>query len=564
MGEDIKRKRVGLWPSTLSQTKHWLWRALEQVFPLTFVAFKPLDALQLDALVAVASDLSPALFAILPKVPTFLSTGPLDGRAGSVVGGIMECERHLAVPKVFRGRMLTDACAPEMPPLSVESGDEVVASQRGRPVWVHRPAVDAAASMDVVSLPLPALAEGDHLRDCFNGGNFICALPLLGFLQRLTSREDWQPAPQRACFVFDDPSLRWRSYGFVNYQQLARHTHTFNYHAAIGFIPLDAAWVNRSVAAIFRSNPTRLSLVIHGCNHLHLEMARTYSPAQRMAICAQALRRVGEVERQHSLSFCRVMESPFGVIDQAMFDSLVALGYEAALITAMQFLNRSQGVQFPACFGFQAARHLSGGLGMIPRITTKTQWQTEAMLAAFLGQPIVIAGHHQDAANGMETLEEIAETINGFGAVRWCSLTEIARSNYTTRLDGETLSVKIGSRRILLPVPEGVREISIHRPWIADNAAEPLILKGTDQTMREIQSASAESARIEVMGPGTLEICSPVSNLVNPHEVPAPRPRLWPYVRRVLTEARDQATPFLSRRSKSRRLAPKTSPASTS
>ncbi len=170
---------------------------------------------------------------------------------------------------------------------------------------------------------------------------------------------------------------------------------------------------------------------------------------------------------------------------------------------------------------------------MIPRITIRPHWRTEAMLAAFLGQPIVIAGHHQDAANDLEALEEIAETVNGFGEVRWCSLTEIARANYTTRLDGATLSVSIGSRRILLPVPEGVREVSIHRPWIADNAVEPLMVKGADQTVRAIQAASAESAPVAVMGPGTIEICSPVSNPVSPGEVPAPRPRLWPYARRA-------------------------------
>jgi hypothetical protein len=459
---------------------------------------------------------------------------------------------------------MTDAYAPALPPLRVAAEDQVAACQARRPVWIHRPAVDGAAARDVVSLPLPVLTERAHLHDFFNGGNFLCALPLLGFLQRLSASESFQPAPSRACFLFDDPSLRWRSYGFVNYQQLARHAQACNYHAAIGFIPLDGAWVNPSVAAIFRSNPARLSLAIHGCNHLRLEMARTYSPAQRMAMCAQALRRVGKVEREHLLSFCRVMESPFGVIDQAMFASLVALGYESALITISQFLHHHQGIQFSPCFGLQAASHVSGGLGMIPRITIKPCWQTDAILAAFLGQPIVIAGHHQDAAIGLESLEEIAETVNGFGEVRWCSLTEIARANYTTRLAGATLSVSIGSRRILLPVTEGVREVIIHRSWIADNAVEPLIVKGSDQTVRAIQSASAESAPVAVMGPGTIEICSPVSNPVNPQEVPALRLRLWPYVRRMLTEARDQASPFLSLRSNSRRPAPKTPPASTS
>ena len=265
---------------------------------------------------------------------------------------------------------------------------------------------------------------------------------------------------------------------------------------------------------------------------------------------------------EHLLAVCRVMESPFGVIDQAMFAPLVALGYEAALITTSQFLHHHQGVQFSPCFGLQAASHLSGGLGMIPRITIRPHWRTEAMLAAFLGQPIVIAGHHQDAANDLEALEEIAETVNGFGEVRWCSLTEIARANYTTRLDGATLSVSIGSRRILLPVPEGVREVSIHRPWIADNAVEPLIVKGSDQTVRAIQAASAESAPIAVMGPGTIEICSPVLQPREPERrSSAATTPLALCAPRVDRGSRPGITVSHAVRSRLRRPAPKTSPA---
>jgi len=560
MNECLKRKRVGLWPAALFQKRQGLWGALEQLFPLSFVAFGPDEAPRLDALVADSSDQSPAFLSTAPRIPCFVSTQSLEQWDGSAVAAPIEFERHLAVPAAFRGRTLTDAHASAMPPLRVETGDQVVACQAHGPVWIHRPAAEGAAARDVVSLPLPMLSGSHLLRDCFHRGRFLCALPLLGFLQRVIGREGWRPAPQRACFVFDDPSLRRQSYGLINYRQLALHAETCNYHAAIGFIPLDAVWVNRSSAAIFRANPACLSLVIHGCNHLRLEMARTYSSSQSMALCAQALRRIEEMERQHLLAVGRVMESPFGVIDQGMFAPLVALGYEAALITTSQFLQHHPSVQYSRCFGLQAASYLPGGLGMIPRITIQPDWRTEAMLAAFLGQPIVIAGHHRDAANDLEALEEIAETVNGFGSVRWCSLTEISRANYATRRDGAKLSVSVGSRRVRFPVPEGVSEISILRPWITDNAVEPLIVTASDETVRSIQNASAESAPVPVPGPGTVEICSPFSNPVNALEVPTPRPRLWPYVRRALTEARDQATPFLSRRNTSRRPNGKASP----
>ena len=77
--------------------------------------------------------------------PGFLVSFPLNrsiNGMGSAVGAAMEFERHLAVPAVFRGRRLTDAHTSAMPPLRVEAGDQVVASQLDRPVWIHRPAVD--------------------------------------------------------------------------------------------------------------------------------------------------------------------------------------------------------------------------------------------------------------------------------------------------------------------------------------------------------------------------------------------------------------------------------------
>lgn len=557
VNELVERKRVGLWPATLCQEHQPLWHALENLFPLTFAAWTPKESPRLDALLAAASGPESGLPAVFSQVASYVFNGLPTKPDGGAAGNTLKFALHTAIPLVFRGRTMADTSLPHLPALPVGVGSEVLATQAGRPVWVYHPAAGVVAARDVVSLPLPELGVRGLLRDCFNGGNYLRALPLLAFLQRLTASAAWQPAPLRACFVFDDPSLRRETYGFIHYRRLAQHALRWNYHAAIGMIPLASASVNPVVRAVFREHPGRLSLTVHGCYHLRQEMARCYGPADRLALCAEALRRVAAFERKSGLAVCQVMESPHGVIDRGMFGALLALGYEATLITPRQFLQHDTGADIPPCFGLQSVCYVDGGLGMIPRITIQPHWRTEATLAAFLGQPIVIAGHHQDAANDLEALSDIAQTVNAFGPVRWCSLSEIARSNYATRVEGTTLTVCVGSRRTVLPLPAGVRKVRICRPWLGTESVEPLMVTGGKAGLQFFaeqgvglpvltrQQAGAESSPVEVNGLESIEVYSPVTEAVDPDDVPPPPRRLWPYARRVLTEVRDRVRPFL-------------------
>ena len=87
-------------------------------------------------------------------------------------------------------------------------------------------------------------------------------------------------------------------------------------------------------------------------------------------------------------------------------------------------------------------------------------------LAAFLNQPIIPHGHHQDCAGGLDLLAHVANEINSLGEVIWSDLTSISRSNYLTRRVAETLFVKMLSRRISVQLDESVKEIVVERPWI--------------------------------------------------------------------------------------------------
>ena len=65
----------------------------------------------------------------------------------------------------------------------------------------------------------------------------------------------------------------------------------------------------------------------------------------------------------------------------------------------------------------------------------------EVALRAFLGQPLILYGHHDDLADGLEPLVDAARNVNRLG-VEWKSLGAIAATSYDLRVDGSTAIVQ--------------------------------------------------------------------------------------------------------------------------
>ncbi len=532
-------------PQAYAQNEQ-LFRAMEALFPVTFRAQPESDA----------QDRGPALLLGCSRADALAMAGKGrrclaflggdaaigNGRTRRVVFGNMD-----AVPRHFRRRTLverspTDFCCT---PLEPDLGDVVIATIDERPLWVHRPAREGRGALDMVAVS-PFLTDSSSLlAEEFSRERFMGLLPLLHFLQQICAARNWTSPPLRACFVFDDLNLRRKSYGCLDYRSLAAHARQHRYHAAIATIPLDAGRTSPDTAALFRDYPGQLSLAIHGNDHLSLELARECPESERIAVLAQARRRMAALEQRYCLSVCAVEEPPFGVIRADYFPALAALEYEATLLTLRQFRQCNSPASLPPAFGLAAAEYLPGGLAMIPRITAAPGWETEATLAAFLGQPVVIAGHHFDASGGLRFLECIAEYVNGLGPVVWSSLSTIARSSFLQRRDGRTLSVRAASRRIEVAVPTEVEEILLQRPWVTDDDMEELAWGKPGQAALGRVASGGRSTRIPTMGEALLEIVSPVQGPVDPMLVAPPPPRAWPVVRRAFTEARDRYYPFL-------------------
>jgi hypothetical protein len=76
-----------------------------------------------------------------------------------------------------------------------------------------------------------------------------------------------------------------------------------------------------------------------------------------------------------------------------------------------------------------------------------------------LGHPIIVISHHQDCVSNCNQFERWASMINGISKTRWCSVGEIARSNYCPQRSDNKLLVFLYSRCCLLDLPPGTMSL---------------------------------------------------------------------------------------------------------
>ena len=98
-------------------------------------------------------------------------------------------------------------------------------------------------------------------------------------------------------------------------------------------VPLDTWFTHPQVAKLFKRQERRISLSIHGNDHIREELARTYTEQQRTALLKQSISRIERLERKTGLRVCRVMVPPHGACSAEMLGAIGNNGFEAASIS---------------------------------------------------------------------------------------------------------------------------------------------------------------------------------------------------------------------------------------
>ena len=537
------RARIGVAPARELEARKGLFALLGQLYSVDFETCSADETPQYDGLILWDDPECEIDFAaITPNSMECLIFASREGRNVSVQSGCVKFSDSGFLDKAFRRSTMIEKGITAFTALGLRGTDEVVCSLESEPYWILRSFGQTPVS--VVALSPGELGGRETIYSCFNRQRWLQLLPLLHFLKRISQRNGWEPPAFRACLMFDDPNLHWMSYGFINLPQMAQHARSLAYHVAFAMVPLDTWYANPGVVQFVKQNRNEVSLCMHGNNHTQIELGASMDQTTLTRLLAQALQRVSGFERRTGVPVARVMVPPYGAFKENAAKPMLNLGYEAVCVSRASLTAWNKEKIWSSSFGHALAEVLDG-LPVIPRHVMAPGHEGSYRLAAFLDQPIIPHGHHQDCAGGLGLLEEVSASINGLGKVAWMDMTAISRSSYMSKREGQLLKVKMLTRRVDVPLPEWATGIIVERPWMGEDHCEPLFIRqhGDDRCSGIFGRLSSE---LPVPFPGTIEVASPAANPRRFWEVKPPPLKLKAIARRVLAETRDRVAPLLS------------------
>jgi len=451
--------------------------------------------------------------------------------------------RHPSLSPVLRGRQIQANEAIELKVLPKWLPNVTALATKGEaPIWAMQEV--SGYSHHYVSWPVPQLNNGESPSQYFQQGQFIRLVPLLHFLHSLTEDQRWEPPPLQACFMFDDPNLHWPSYGFIDFSVMLHHAQKHQYHVSFATIPLDAWFVHRHTASLFKQNRNHLSLLIHGNNHTAQELARSCSAEERNQILRQVLGRIAMMEHRSGLEISRVMVPPHGAYSEDFIGATAELGFEAACVSGGSLRKYNSQAKWLHTLGMKPV-DIIAGLPVFPRFRLDQSCHNNILAAALFNQPIIPVGHHHDIAHGLRLLAEMSKFINSIGSLQWADMKQISRSRFARMIDGNILRVKMFTKRIEILVPEEIKQVWVERSWLKKSGFETLACCNSGGISEWKPQHPEEPIAVE---PGQrIEI---ISNPIRPPLIDAKsvtKLHLWPYLRRFLTETRDRTTPALRR-----------------
>jgi peptidoglycan/xylan/chitin deacetylase (PgdA/CDA1 family) len=269
--------------------------------------------------------------------------------------------------------------------------------------------------------------------------HFSRLIPVMMFLKYNFGDYCWHCESPRACFMIDDPLLRME-YGFLNYELLLRTLQKQQMCASIAFIPWNCRRTSKEVANLLLSHPDRYSLSIHGCDHNRAEFGSTDQKLlSNKAI--KALQRM-HVHRQLSgVPFDEVMVFPQGIFTTTAMKALKSCGYRAAVNTTPYPIDVADNPITLAELLDVAVTKFSN-LPLFVRHYPKNL--AEMALTLFLGQQVLLVGHHGYFRKGYEGLAEFVDKLNALdGRLEWTNLANICtRACLTKRAERGEIYVR--------------------------------------------------------------------------------------------------------------------------
>jgi hypothetical protein len=477
---------------------------------------------------------------------------PADsGVSGAGVGAVLFGESSFLDPRLCRRSLVERAAR-----ISCDVGAAglvMAADAKMVPIWAKEL---GDAEVDRVGVAAPMLSEGEALRDHFSPGRFVALLPLVHFLRDALAAGGstaWKPPPLRATFIVDDPNLRRRTYGPLDYRRLAADAAEHGYHVGVATIPLDARAATPAVARIFREHGDVLSLSIHGNDHDGGELGKQASRDHAAQVLAQAVRRIRRLEERNGLAVSRVMVPPHEACTPQVLSLLMLLGFDGVCMTRphpwISLGEQSSPyatTEHDVDAGWAPAVMQADGFPVFLR--RQFSETDEIVLNAYLNQPLIFYGHISDLVRGLAPLRSTAAAINSLGRVRWCSLGDLAASNYmTARPANGRLLVKPFARRVVLSDIAETDEVEILWPTARDGRVRVNHLQDDGRSIHVQDYPAHEPLRLR-QGAAAVDATFVPNAAIDSASIARRRTAARALVRRTLTEARDRTLPRLDAR----------------
>jgi hypothetical protein len=259
--------------------------------------------------------------------------------------------------------------------------------------------------------------------------HFLSAVPLVLYIKWAFAETCWNAPEANACLVIDDPVLK-TTHGFVDFRELLSLMKRHNFSTNIAFIPWNWRRSAPQVVQLFRENPERYSLSVHGCDHTRAEFGS--SSEQRLYWKAQQA--LGRMNRHESITGIRhdpVMVFPQGIFSEAAMSALKRTDLIASVNNdIISADSRPRAITISDVWDVAVMRYA------FPLFTRRYPWEGIENFAfdTLLGKPAIAVIHHDYCSDHCARLVNFIERLNALQcAPTWRNLGDVIRRSCRQR-----------------------------------------------------------------------------------------------------------------------------------
>ncbi|MHA1341267.1 MAG: hypothetical protein ACTSO2_14940, partial [Promethearchaeota archaeon] len=291
----------------------------------------------------------------------------------------------------------------------------------------------------------------------YNNKRFIELMPLFMFLKYSFGEYCWHSSMHYANLIIDDPWLI-EPYGFLSYKGLLKEMKNYNFHTSIALIPWNYDRSKKNTITLFKNNPDRFSICIHGNNHDHYEY--------RFSICIhgnnhdhyefykyktkpkdpwsakplnvqeanikQALARMEKFRNLTGLSYDKVMVFPHGIAPAKTLGLLKKYNF----LVTVNANNVPLGSSKPSDILFPL-RNVTLRYENFPSLRRYpiNRSMSDIAIDLFLDNPLIFWTHHDFFQKGIDAFDKTARMVNEIEPdIIWQGLGYIAQRLYLEKL----------------------------------------------------------------------------------------------------------------------------------